>query len=255
MTLLPARLLVSVRNAKEAEDALLGGADIIDVKEPNHGSLGRATAESICSVLKAVRQSVPVTVAMGELSEGNLTRDIPDGVFAAKFGLAGALALNTTLSDGHPNITWQHAWQTRWSNWNGNRVAVAYADYHKSMSPLPQEVALAALDVSCTYLLIDTFEKTASLRELLDASELAHELDAAIEIARASRMQLVIAGSVAQSDFAYFADRWGPHIFAVRGAACAGDRTASICRSRVEQLKQALANTYVPPTKVSSSDA
>ena len=37
-----AKLLVSVRSADEAEVALEGGADIIDVKEPLHGSLGWA---------------------------------------------------------------------------------------------------------------------------------------------------------------------------------------------------------------------
>ena len=38
-------LLVSVRDADEAEAALRGGAALIDVKEPRHGSLGRASAE------------------------------------------------------------------------------------------------------------------------------------------------------------------------------------------------------------------
>ena len=33
-------LLVSVRDAAEAEAALRGGATLIDVKEPRHGSLG-----------------------------------------------------------------------------------------------------------------------------------------------------------------------------------------------------------------------
>ena len=34
------RLLVSVRSAEEAEIALAGGADVIDVKEPRRGALG-----------------------------------------------------------------------------------------------------------------------------------------------------------------------------------------------------------------------
>ena len=37
-----AQLLVSVRSADEARTALAGGASIIDVKEPDHGSLGQA---------------------------------------------------------------------------------------------------------------------------------------------------------------------------------------------------------------------
>ncbi|MFM7835691.1 MAG: (5-formylfuran-3-yl)methyl phosphate synthase, partial [Planctomycetaceae bacterium] len=38
------RLLVSVRSADEAVVAATGGADIIDIKEPRHGSLGRPSA-------------------------------------------------------------------------------------------------------------------------------------------------------------------------------------------------------------------
>jgi len=33
-------LLVSVRSADEVDDALAGGADLIDVKEPSRGALG-----------------------------------------------------------------------------------------------------------------------------------------------------------------------------------------------------------------------
>jgi uncharacterized protein (UPF0264 family) len=41
-------LLVSVRDAAEAADALAGGADLIDVKEPNAGSLGAAGHPTLC---------------------------------------------------------------------------------------------------------------------------------------------------------------------------------------------------------------
>ncbi len=39
-------LLVSVRNEVEAEMAIGGGADLIDVKEPANGSLGMASVET-----------------------------------------------------------------------------------------------------------------------------------------------------------------------------------------------------------------
>ena len=46
------RLLVSVRSAAEAEAALLGGADVIDVKEPDRGPLGRADDAVIAAVVR-----------------------------------------------------------------------------------------------------------------------------------------------------------------------------------------------------------
>ena len=63
------RLLVSVRDAAEAEAALAGGADLIDVKEPSRGPLGRADAGVIRYVVKAVGGRAPVSAALGELKE------------------------------------------------------------------------------------------------------------------------------------------------------------------------------------------
>src|SRR5690554_1200212 len=48
------RLLVSVRSPEEAEAALVGGADLIDVKEPAAGSLGRAADAVIEAVIGCV---------------------------------------------------------------------------------------------------------------------------------------------------------------------------------------------------------
>jgi (5-formylfuran-3-yl)methyl phosphate synthase len=45
------KLLVSVRNAHEARDALAGGCDILDVKEPANGSLGMADVGVIREVV------------------------------------------------------------------------------------------------------------------------------------------------------------------------------------------------------------
>ena len=62
-------LLVSVRNAEEAAVAMEGGADVVDIKEPADGSLGRATAEIWNQVFPVVGGRLPVSVALGELQE------------------------------------------------------------------------------------------------------------------------------------------------------------------------------------------
>src|SRR5262249_54305435 len=63
------RLLVSVRSAAEAIAAVEGGADLIDIKEPSHGSLGRADDAAVTAVLQAVGGRKPVSAAFGELRE------------------------------------------------------------------------------------------------------------------------------------------------------------------------------------------
>ena len=48
----PPKLLVSVRTIEEARAALAGGADIIDIKEPTRGSLGRADEAVLTSIAR-----------------------------------------------------------------------------------------------------------------------------------------------------------------------------------------------------------
>jgi dihydropteroate synthase len=69
MTPLPARLLVSVRNAKEAEDALLGGADIIDVggesTRPGAANVSEQDEiDRVVPVIEAVRQASDVIISI-----------------------------------------------------------------------------------------------------------------------------------------------------------------------------------------------
>src|SRR5262245_51990310 len=88
------RLLVSVRDAAEAEAALAGGADLIDVKEPSRGALGRADAVVIADIVRAVGGKAIVSAALGELRECpivGVAAELPEGIHYLKWGLAGLL--------------------------------------------------------------------------------------------------------------------------------------------------------------------
>src|SRR5207248_4650901 len=86
----PPKLLVSVRNRAEAEAALAGGADLIDVKEPKRGALGAADARTLAAVVAAVAGRRPVSAALGELRE-TFWKGPPalPGLAYVKWGLAG----------------------------------------------------------------------------------------------------------------------------------------------------------------------
>ena len=66
-------LLVSVRNLAEAQAAVAGGCDRLDVKEPLRGPLGRADADTIAQVARFAALSknpanpIPCSVALGEI--------------------------------------------------------------------------------------------------------------------------------------------------------------------------------------------
>ena len=68
-------MLVSVRSVAEALVAAEGGADFIDLKEPNFGALGGLPVETIAAVLAALRQRrimLPVSATIGDLPMSEL---------------------------------------------------------------------------------------------------------------------------------------------------------------------------------------
>src|SRR5947209_7136474 len=89
------RLLVSVRNVSEAEAALAGGCDVLDIKEPGRGAMGMADLATIADIVRRVRDTdaaIPMSVALGEVMDWEKERSVPqlpDGIAYLKLGTAG----------------------------------------------------------------------------------------------------------------------------------------------------------------------
>jgi uncharacterized protein (UPF0264 family) len=255
------KLLVSVRHAAEAMSALRGGADIIDVKEPSHGSLGRASVLAVMSIAQCVsthrvetRQGVgkvpdgdsresPLSVALGELTEWMTGNDAWSDDFVAALSRVGRgflkLGLAGLFRDDVASAAWIDQWLqvrrriSRDSNW----VAVAYADHVRAESPSVEAVCAAAVKTGCRVLLIDTFKKDRS--GLLDFMTL-DQLHAIRTTSAAEGLRLALAGQVT----AHHLERLlpiSPDIIAVRGAVCeGGHRTAAVSESKVRAFLEAL---------------
>jgi uncharacterized protein (UPF0264 family) len=69
--------LASVRSAEEALLALAGGADIVDVKEPSSGALGRVDGAVLAEIVQTLRGRRPVSATIGDVALA------PDTVLAA----------------------------------------------------------------------------------------------------------------------------------------------------------------------------
>jgi len=223
-------LLVSVRDAAEARAALVGGADLIDVKEPLRGALGYALPTVWSEVLEAVGAAVPCSVALGELLTDPVAELAPQtaGFAFAKVGLAGC----SDCPD----------WQTRWHSAlsllpaSVSPVAVAYADSDAAHAPLPEQVLAAAAECSIKLLLLDTCDKRAGrLLDHLPLPELARLITAAHE----RGIAVVLAGSLTLEMFHQLLPLT-PRYLAVRGAACRAGRTSAIDASLVKQLAATL---------------
>ncbi len=249
------QLLVSVRNAVEAVAAIDGLADIVDVKEPDHGSLGCATPEIVAEVAAAVRSqrnaslplsfaprqsfALPLSLALGELIEwrGGDRTPLLDAIAAAKaqflkLGLSGAGSLP------HAN-SWIGEWQGVRDAISGPHVwvAVAYADHENADAPTVENVLHAAIETNCGILLIDTYAKNGT--SLLDHLTLKQLL--AIRRATSQHgLKLALAGRVTLSNLNMLLSIQAD-IIAVRGAVCEnGDRTSSIRRELVRGFRESM---------------
>jgi len=219
-------LLVSVRSAGEAQIALAGGADLIDVKEPRRGSLGAAEPSVWAEVLVAIGGKVPISAALGELLV-DFHREIgrhAQGLQFAKVGLAGCADVGD--------------WAARWTRAmcsfprGVQPVAVAYADRRAARSPAADEILPIAARIHAPYLLVDTFDKAGG--PLLDHLSI-DDLTALSDRAAGHEMRLVLAGSLDEASLRRLAPL-APAYFAVRGAACGGARTQAIELARVKRL-------------------
>jgi uncharacterized protein (UPF0264 family) len=232
-------LLVSVRDATEARAALAGGADVIDVKEPNRGSLGAADSGTISEIVRVVDGRATVSIAMGELAEQNQPENganyhsVPKGVSLFKLGLANCAGIRG----------WQLGWQQTTaaivaaaSTEILRPVAVIYADWRAAQAPPPPDVLSLAVSHQCPALLIDTWDKSAGT--LFEHWSVA-DLRLFLADVRERSIAVVLAGSLTDKNIARAA-QLGPDLVAVRTAACDGGRMGVVSENKVRDLKAAI---------------
>jgi len=233
------RLLVSVRSAEEAREALAGGAEIIDIKEPADGSLGAAVPGVRAEIVREVAGESPVTAALGELRTlgSEWTLEHHRGISLYKIGLSETRQSNwrNLLDEARIRIR-------EGSEEEADLVAVAYADCRRAACPEPSSLLDYAIDRGFSHFLVDTFDKnTGGLSEFFDWGELA----ALCERARQGGLCFVAAGSLGAGQLGAAAEA-GVDVIAVRGAATVGVRTAAIDRQAVSQLAAGIRSALSP---------
>jgi uncharacterized protein (UPF0264 family) len=235
-------LLVSVRSVAEAEAALVGGADVIDVKEPSRGSLGKADDDTIAAIVRTVigrrKGRRPVSAAMGDLAVSDPTETLPSGLTYLKWGLAGWSAKPNRSWIGQLSYFREHIRLQRMCK----LVVVAYGDWQRANAPSPQEVwdgivqrqCGAVRTFGCDGLLIDTYEKDGST--LLDWMPIAR-IALLCRLCQNAELPIALAGSLGSEQITALR-HLRPNWFAVRGAACRdGKREGMIDAEQVRLLK------------------
>ena len=239
------RLLVSVRSPSEASVAIAAGIDLLDIKEPQSGSLGMAAPRTIRAILESVSTAHPIpgmSVALGELLEWRdpLPTGALDAVQYVKFGLSRTAKCRD--------------WQDRWdsvieslrSGGPGRlfqTVAVAYVDREFAQSPPPEAIIDFAQGRNCAGVLFDTYMKNGqTFLDWMDGPTLERHLDDIHE----AGMFCAVAGSLRCEDLAQLRD-FPIDIVAVRTAACESERRdGTLSADAIRRLQQVLHGTERP---------
>ncbi len=222
-------------NEKETEEAIAGGADIIDVKNPMEGALGASFPWVIKRIRAITPKKIEVSCALGDVP--NLPGAVSlaalgaatTGVDYVKAGLYGLKTLEEAVylmqnvikavKDCNPSI---------------KVVATGYADAERigAVSPLliPEIAHKAQADIA----MIDTAIKDGkNLFTFLTINQLRSFVDAAHDYG----LKAALAGSLKKEDL-LAVQSLGADVAGLRGAACTnGDRVnGEITREKVREL-------------------
>lgn len=230
------QLLVSVRNAREAMVAFEAGVDIVDIKEPARGPMGRADFRVIEDILTSadLPPELPRTVALGELVEGQLNAHL-----RKLMAIGGA----TIVKVGFSKITMAtHLLKSFAQSAVAARpycelAPVFYADHLDVGCPRFDLLLDVAQQAGCRTMVVDTFVKDGrKLWNWLSPDVLAWMVVAA----SGKGMQLAAAGSLSPLALQRMEVPF-PAIVGVRGCVCRnGRRDGVLDGEMIRQFKNTL---------------
>ena len=222
-------------NEKEALEAIAGGADIIDVKNPKEGALGANYPWVIKRIKEVTPKNLEVSCTLGEV--GNLPGSVSLAALGAaslgvdyiKVGLYGiktpkeAIFLLQTVSraakECNPNI----------------KIAVAgYADAKKTGAIDPMLIPEIANKAHMEVAMLDTSSKDG--KNLFDYLSI-EQLKKFVDSSHSFGLKTALAGSLRKQDLPVVYGL-GTDIAGLRGAACTNNNrvTGQITRKLVNEL-------------------
>ena len=236
------KLLISPINEQEASEAIAGGADIIDVKNPQEGALGANFPWIIKRIRQITPKSVQVSCTLGEVP------DLPGSMSLAALGAASLgvdyvkVGLYGFSTDSEAIFLLQNVNRAaKECNPQIKVVAVGYADAERigaiNPSLIPEIASKAQVDVA----MIDTAVKDGkNLFAFLTAETLRKFVDYAHRVG----LEVALAGSLTKEDLPAVYNL-GADIVGLRSAACTnGNRIkGQISRKLVQELVETIEQT------------
>jgi uncharacterized protein (UPF0264 family) len=232
------KLLISVVNSEEAREAIAGGADILDVKNPDEGSLGANFPHVIREVRGIAPPSLPVSATIGDMP------NLPGTASLAALGAAvcGAEYVKVGLwgpkTEAEAVLLLQQV-QRAVSEFPGVAViAAGYADAGRAGTLDPRLLPRMARAAGVAGCMVDTAIKDG--RRLFDFLS-PETLRALAAEAHEAGLLFALAGSLQEEDLPLL-QGLGADVVGVRTAACRdGHRRGPLDRERVQRLRNIIA--------------
>jgi hypothetical protein len=229
------KLLISVQNVDEVSLCLEASVDIIDVKNPEEGSLGGASPLIIREIKEIIGNRAELSAAIGDFPNLPNTAALAalgaafSGAEYVKIGLYGvrkkeeAIKLLQrvveTLKDFDDSV---------------KLVAAGYADSQRISSIPPHFIPEVAEESGADVAMLDTAVKDGKkLTEILNLDLLSNF----VEDAHQRGLKVALAGSLKKDDIPTI-QKIGADIIGFRGAVCEGGREGKISEKKLREIME-----------------
>jgi uncharacterized protein (UPF0264 family) len=236
------KLLISAINEKEASQAIAGGADIIDVKNPKEGALGANYPWVIKKIRQITPKNIEVSCTLGEVP------NLPGSISLAALGAASLgvdyikVGLNGLKTPQEITFLLQNVNRAaKGCNPKIKVVATGYADAERvgAVDPLliPEIASKAQVEVA----MIDTAVKDGkNLFDFLTVEQLKKFVNSTHDFG----LEAALAGSLRKQDLPAVYGL-GADVAGLRGAACTNSNrvTGQITKKLVHELVETVRQT------------
>ena len=235
------KLLISPKNAKEAVEAIAGGADIIDVKNPSEGALGANYPWVIREIKAVTPKGIELSCTLGEVP------NLPGSISLAALGAAtlgvdyikvGLYGLKTPQE---ATFLLQNVCKAaKEFNPKIKVVATGYADAKLIGAVNPMLIPEIAKNAQADVAMLDTATKDGkNLFDYLTTEQLKKFVDSTHKLG----LQAALAGSLRKKDLPIIYGL-GADVAGLRGAACTysdrnrGEMKRQLVSELVEVVRQ-----------------
>jgi len=231
------KLLATIKDQKEAEIVSTREIDIIDIKNPEEGSLGCQNTLEVENILKKIPEDMNVSIALG---------DMPNMPGTASMAVKGSISYNPNfikigLKDARNQSEIRKMLEScsnasESSENNSKLVAAIYADHYQEKDIELESFIQIASDTGFDGVMIDTLgKKEGNLLDFMTKKELKEF----VELAKQKDLKTGLAGSLDKNSVLKLKEIQ-PDYVGIRGALCKENGRNEISSERLDKFIQAM---------------